>query len=280
MKIVVFDMDETLGYFVEFGIFWDCLIRYIKYYEKKSNVLNQKDFNNILDLYPEFLRPNIVNILKYLKNKKTSQCCHGMMVYTNNQAPKTWANYIISYFESKINYKLFDQIISAFKINGKQIEVCRTRHDKTYNDLVKCTKIPPHAEVCFLDDVYYPEMSNKKVFYINLKPYTHDLSFDDILTRFMNSNEYSKLITQNLNFKKTMIDYFNQFSFNIKHKTEDDTKLDIVISREIMTHLQEFFNRSVKNKIRKNLKKRTNRNKKNMNNKTIKLRKRSNAIYV
>ncbi len=272
MKIVVFDMDETLGYFVEFGIFWDCLIRFIKDYEKKSNILDQKCFNNILDLYPEFLRPNIINILKYLKNKKTSQCCHGMMIYTNNQAPKSWANYIISYFESKINYKLFDQIISAFKINGKQIEICRTTHDKTYHDLVKCTKIPSHAEVCFLDDVYYPEMSNKKVFYINLKPYTHDLSINEILKRFMASSEYNKLITQKINFKKCMIDYFNQFLFNVQNKTKEDTHVDTVISREIMTHLQEFFNRSVKNKIKKNNKRRTNRHKKNMKNKTIKLR--------
>ena len=29
-KIVVFDVDETLGYFVEFGIFWDSLNAYIK----------------------------------------------------------------------------------------------------------------------------------------------------------------------------------------------------------------------------------------------------------
>ena len=28
-KIVVFDLDETLGYFVEFGIFWDSLKEYI-----------------------------------------------------------------------------------------------------------------------------------------------------------------------------------------------------------------------------------------------------------
>jgi hypothetical protein len=194
------------------------------------------------------------------------------MVYTNNQAPRSWANYIISYFESKINYKLFDQIISAFKINGKQIEVCRTTHDKTYHDLVKCTKIPPHAEVCFLDDVYYPEMSNKKVFYINLKPYTHDLSLDELLSRFMASSEYSKLITQKTNFKKMMTIYFNQFLFNIQHKPEQDKHLDTVISRGIMTHLQEFFNRSVKNKMRKNNRGRTNRNKKNMKNKTIKLR--------
>ena len=28
-KIVVFDLDETLGYFVEFGIFWDSLCLYL-----------------------------------------------------------------------------------------------------------------------------------------------------------------------------------------------------------------------------------------------------------
>ena len=59
MKIVVFDLDETLGYFTEFGIFWDCLIYYSKFKNKSS--LSQSDFDNILDLYPEFLRPNIIN---------------------------------------------------------------------------------------------------------------------------------------------------------------------------------------------------------------------------
>ena len=49
MKIVVFDLDETLGYFVEFGIFWDCLNRYLS---KFNSVLTQEDFNEILDLYP------------------------------------------------------------------------------------------------------------------------------------------------------------------------------------------------------------------------------------
>ena len=30
MKIVVFDLDETLGYFTEYGIFWDSLENYLK----------------------------------------------------------------------------------------------------------------------------------------------------------------------------------------------------------------------------------------------------------
>ena len=61
-KIVVFDMDETLGYFVELGIFWDSLKSYIKM--KNIEVpIDQQLFNNVFDLYPEFLRPNIINIL-------------------------------------------------------------------------------------------------------------------------------------------------------------------------------------------------------------------------
>jgi hypothetical protein len=31
--------------------------------------------DSILDLFTEFLRPNIINILDYLKNKKNSNCC-------------------------------------------------------------------------------------------------------------------------------------------------------------------------------------------------------------
>ena len=66
-KIVVFDVDETLGYFVEFGIFWSSIIAY-KIHQKINYELTQDDFNKILDLYPEFIRPNIISILNYLKH--------------------------------------------------------------------------------------------------------------------------------------------------------------------------------------------------------------------
>ena len=64
MRIVVLDLDETLGHFVEFGIFWDCLQVYF------NNLLTINEFIQILDLYPEFIRPNIMAILNYLKYKK------------------------------------------------------------------------------------------------------------------------------------------------------------------------------------------------------------------
>ena len=178
MKIVVFDLDETLGYFTQYGIFWDSLANYLKI--KNKSQLTQSDFDDILELFPEFLRPNIINILTYLKNKKKSNCCHKMMIYTNNTGPREWARHIISYFERKINFKLVDQIIAAFKINGKRVEICRTTQNKTHKDLIKCTKIPADAEICFMDDYFYPEMANDNIYYINIKPYYHDLKFEEI----------------------------------------------------------------------------------------------------
>ena len=114
MKIVVFDLDETLGYFVEMGIFWDILTQSLKE-SSISYSLTQEDFHSLLDLYPEFLRPNILTLLKYLIHKKKSQCCHKIMIYTNNQGPVEWCKQLISYFEYKVNFHLFDQIINAFK---------------------------------------------------------------------------------------------------------------------------------------------------------------------
>ena len=193
MKIVVFDLDETLGYFVEFGIFWDILSQYL------NKETDQQFFNNLMDLYPEFLRPKIINILKYLKNKKISKKCQKLMIYTNNQGSRKWINYIISYFESKLEgYKLFDQIITAFKINGKQIEFCRTTNNKTYHDFIRCTKLPINAEICYLDDTFYPEMAHDNIYYINIKPYVHDLPFNEMYKRFFESNIGRTLIDKEI----------------------------------------------------------------------------------
>ena len=252
MKIVVFDLDETLGYFTEFGIFWDCLIYYYK--NKNEHPLSQTDFNDILDLFPEFLRPNIINILNYLKNKKQSLCCHKMMIYTNNSGPKEWAHHIIDYFSKKINYKLFDQLISAFKINGKVVEVCRTTHDKTYNDFIKCTKLPINAEICFLDDTFYPEMANDNIYYINVKPYYHDLKFEYMLDKFCKSDIGKKIINNDDNFIKIMNEHIKLYKYECIDKETNEYEMDKIVGKQIVKHLQEFFNKTKKNKTIRNKK--------------------------
>ena len=252
MKIVVFDLDETLGYFTEFGIFWDCLIYYLK--NKNEETITQSDFNDILDLFPEFLRPNIINILNYLKNKKQSLCCHKMMIYTNNSGPKEWAHHIIDYFSKKINYKLFDQLISAFKINGKVVEVCRTTHDKTYNDFIKCTKLPVNAEICFLDDTFYPEMANDNIYYINVKPYYHDLKFEYMLDKFSKSDIGKKIINNDDNFIKIMNEYIKLYKYDCIDKETNEYEMDKIVGKQIVKHLQDFFNKTKKNKTIRNKK--------------------------
>ena len=192
-----------------------------------------------------------------------------MMIYTNNQGPKKWAHQIITYFESKINYKLFDQIIAAFKINGKKIEIFRTSHDKSHNDLIKCTQIPLNTEICFLDDNYFPEMAHKNVYYINIKPYVHDLRFETMIMKFLTSNLGKKLIEKDetLEFMTSMMSEFKKYNFFVKNKDEDEYEIDKILSKEILTHLYEFFNKSLKTKDKNG---RTKKNNVNKRNKTMK----------
>jgi hypothetical protein len=261
MKIVVFDLDETLGYFTQYGIFWDSLANYLKI--KNKSQLSQTDFDDILELFPEFLRPNIINILTYLKNKKKANCCHKMMIYTNNTGPREWARHIISYFERKINFKLVDQIIAAFKINGKRVEICRTTQNKTHKDLIKCTKIPVDAEICFMDDYFYPEMSNDNIYYINIKPYYHDLKFKDMLERFKQSEIGIKIFGEDNDFENLMMENINLFKYTVVEKDEKEYEVDKVLGKHIVSHLQAFFNRSTKNRTIKNRGNRRNRTFKN-----------------
>jgi hypothetical protein len=121
----------------------------------------------------------------------------------------------------------------------------RTTHDKTYDDLMKCTRLPFNAEIFFLDDVYHPEMCNKNVYYINIKPYVHALSFKTMVTRFVNSKvgtEYLQLQNQNVNeFKDNMLTCMAKYNLKIEEKHENDYAIDKILGKQIMHHLQDFF---------------------------------------
>jgi hypothetical protein len=240
MKIVILDLDETLGYFTEFGMFWDSLCHYVK--TTGSHMLTQEDFITILDLYPEFLRPNIINILNYLKDKKKTNCCHKMMIYTNNNGPKEWCQNILNYFETKIGTKLIDQTIAAFKVNGKQIELLRTTYKKTHSDLIRCTKLPLNTEICFLDDTFHPDMVNENIYYINVKPYFYDLPFEEMLERFLETKKGKEYAALNNNFEEIMLDNWKNYKYNYIKKDNKEYEIDIIIGKHVITHLHVFFN--------------------------------------
>lgn len=269
IKIVVFDLDETLGYFVELSIFWESLNSYIKT-EKIEYELDQNDFNETLDLFEEFIRPNIISVLNYLKYMKVSKICNSVLIYTNNQATKDWASHIQNFFEMKIDYPLFDQIIGAFKINGKRYELCRTTHEKTIHDLLKCSKLPANTEVCFLDDVLYPEMSGKNIYYIKVNPYIYNISFDVMIERFVSSKFSKKIIDNEKKFTNYMITHMKQYAYSYVEKSKDEYEIDKIITKKTMFHLQTFFNKHWKDSEPK--KKYTNKKKLSIRSKTLKRR--------
>lgn len=182
-KYVVFDVDETLGYFSQFGAFMDALSFYYKDFSRS----HFERFNEILDLYPEFIRTNMVDILKYINHKRIQGTCSGIFIYTNNQGPRTWVQHIAKYFEYKVGNKLFDKIIAAYKVKGKVVEQGRTSQNKTYADLLRITGISPQAEVCFVDDLNHPGMRHSNVLYLNVKPYVKTLSVNEMIRRYLGS---------------------------------------------------------------------------------------------
>ena len=252
LKIVVFDLDETLGYFTEFGIFCDCLNKYFK-----TNEYSNTKFNELLDLYPDFLRPKIINILRYLKSKKNENKCYKVMIYTNNQGDKSWAMNIKKYFEDKIEYELFDKIIAAFKVRGKHVELGRTTQDKTMDDFIRCTKLPDNIEVCFIDDLYHSGMETDNVYYIHVKPYKHQLSIDKMTSVFLNSS-LGRDIQAKEDFINSIKNEFKRYDYKVSEKSPSEQEIDDIIGKRMLQHLKQFFyentNRTVKrkNKHRKN----------------------------
>ena len=237
-KIVVFDLDETLGNFVELGMFCDALENF------NGTSLSTEHFFQIIDLFKECLRPDILKILKYLISRKKNNKCKKIMIYTNNQGPREWTENISKYFENKLNTTIFDNIVAAFKVRGQRIEMGRTSHDKIVNDLINCTKIPRDTQICFLDDQYHPQMKHENVYYIHLKPYVYEYEFTEMAQRYFSNYKHKlKDTTQKEDFEKFITEYMGSYDCDkVIKKTPQELKIDKIISKKILQHLHKFFN--------------------------------------
>jgi hypothetical protein len=233
-KVIVLDLDETIGSFQDLFILW----RFIERQEKQENTIL---FDKLLDLYPEFLRHGILSILEYLAYKKTTRECSKIFLYTNNQCSldSEWIHLITRYLDKKLglNDPLFDKLICSFKIENKRVEIKRTSQEKTYKDLIRCTLLPKSTEICFIDNSYYPKMVNDRVYYIQPKSYHHSLSQKEIIDRYLVFMESSPFFTSRLS--KEVYDWFSKYYPNKRyHLGESD---DFLVSQKIMYHLKEFF---------------------------------------
>jgi len=228
LKVLIFDLDETIGSFHEAAILW-----------KLINTELQKDFNTLMDLYPEFLRFGILQMFEFIMNKKKKGKCDKLYLYTNNINSPVFPNLIEGYLKYKLRTTdiIFDKIIGAFKVNNQIIEPNRTTHKKTYNDFINCAVLTDDVDICFIDDKYYSKMDNEKIYYIQPSPYYHSLSNKEIIERFSKS-EFN--IDDNLNKLNSVlnvpyIDYKYQDNMSTIEKKEQK------IYKKIMYYLREFF---------------------------------------
>ena len=243
-KVIVFDLDETLGSFADLYILWRGI---------KQASPSYSAFHELCDAFPEFLRYGIITILEYLYDKKIKKECHKIFIYTNNQCSSEWVNLISKYLETKVkanrakhddddeNCVLFDKTICAFKINNKQVETQRTGHGKKMDDFIRCSLVSEHADICFVDDIEYPLMKSAKVYYICPRPYIHTLSSNTIIKRIIHLSCIPAGILQNTSFWR------DWFQLHARRSTRNsDIELDLQVSQKIIYHLREFMMFGVK----------------------------------
>jgi len=228
-RVIAFDLDETLGSFMDLEVLWQLLLEY------PSPTIG---FNEVLDMYPEFLRRGILPILEYLVQKKKTGECQNVYIYTNNQCSVVWVDLIAKYFDYKLGLTtpLFDRIINAFKINNVRVEMMRTSHDKTHRDFIKCTLLPKMTQICFVDNSYFDEMAHRYIYYIQPRSYFHKLSKQDITLRFLGSKLAAGLPHQIRD--RLVATKFSSIRF---HDHLHQAEIDIFVAQKIMYHIKEFF---------------------------------------
>ena len=80
-KVIVLDLDETIGSFNDLYRLWCIIDDYLKITIHKP-IADFISFSNLLDLYPEFLRHGILHILDFIYHKKQQGICSNIYLYT------------------------------------------------------------------------------------------------------------------------------------------------------------------------------------------------------
>jgi hypothetical protein len=150
-KNIIFDLDHTLGFFEQ-------LIHMMQHCDLSCHEL--------LDLFPELFRPLFLDFLLSLVQYKQSGKIKSVIMYSNN-SHDLFVNTIISYIHSKINYPLFDKIITM----GHPL---RKKKQKEYLELLELSEgiLTIESILCFIDDKMHPLMNKKQVQYILCEGYT------------------------------------------------------------------------------------------------------------
>jgi len=243
-KFVVFDLDETIGFFSQLYFIWDLLMKMSK------TRLSLKDFFVLCEMFSCYFHPEIMDIMVYLREKNINP-----VIFTNNQAPVWWPKLIAFYINYKTNKLLnkcvdgdgdgdenknkdfIKEIVGAYTINGYISERRRTSNSKKYNDLYRILNPSSSHKILFLDDKEHKEMRVNAVKYIKVPVYIMMLPPQTIASVFLRTYYGKLFLIKNRISVQTFIknifytmaknkyapkkNYYNYENINLKNKIQN-----------------------------------------------------------
>jgi hypothetical protein len=180
-KNIVFDFDETIGYFEQ-------IIDMIRH-TKKTSKLEVFEFFN---LFPFVFRTNIFDIFNYIVRLKKEKKIKTVILYSNNNND-VFIGYVLSYIHETLNFSLFDLTISLKQTKNK---------NKNIGDLLNYSNglLNKKSSIFFIDDKEYDDMKSIK-YYIKCESYKYIYSNSYIKDKIgieLNTSYKSKIISQSI----------------------------------------------------------------------------------
>jgi hypothetical protein len=196
-KYVVFDLDETLGYFTELGIIWSCL-------ETVYNASGQESFNELCRVFEkEYFRPGIFKAMRFLKEQGNDV---RVVLYTNNTGSVKWLKLLLSYIEERSGAgEIFHKIVPGYR-PGMKGSHARTSFNKTYSEIIRCN-----------------------VTYINVRPFFHPLRATYIIEKLQTSYFRFMDYSSNSYLYKCIRNFHNNYISNGHHKRSTRISKDDII---------------------------------------------------
>ena len=180
-KNVVFDFDETIGYFEQ-------IIEMIKYTKKTTKM----EVFELFTLFPLVFRTNIFDIFHFIVRLKKEKKIKSVILYSNNNND-VFIGYVISFIHQKLNYPLFDLSISLNQTHNK---------NKNLSDLLNYSNglLNKKSSIFFIDDKEYDDMKMIK-YYIKCESYKYVYPksiIEQKLNTTINLSSYDKVISQSI----------------------------------------------------------------------------------
>jgi hypothetical protein len=180
-KNIVFDFDETIGYF-------DQIIEMIKYTKKTS----KEEIFDFLKTFPFVFRTSIFDIFCYIVRLKKEKKIKNVILYSNNNND-VFIGIVLSFIHETLNYNLFDTSISINQTHNK---------NKNITDLLNYSNglLNKNSSIFFIDDKEYQDMKSIQ-YYIKCESYKYvysKLEIEQKLNIIIPINRDKKIISQSI----------------------------------------------------------------------------------